>query len=85
MARGTVRVELDLELGSEGATRVLVRGPVFRGKSSRSSSGSPYLYASVQPVHVYRCRAVHYDQRHGPCDCGAQELYARWLGSLKKK
>ena len=34
-----------------------------------------YVVAEVVAVHAYACRFWHTGKRHGPCTCGALELW----------
>jgi len=64
--------------GPARADRVLARGPKVHNRNGRYL-GQPYLFAQVTAVHIHGCRACTLGKRMGPCDCGAQRLFDRWL------
>lgn len=74
MPRSYPRKVVLITAGPYRAFTVLARGPAFRGNKYTR----PRLIAEVVAVHVYKCRAVHYDRNHGPCNCGAEQLYKEW-------
>ena len=40
---------------------------------------SGHITASVFPIHVHECRYWRAGTRHGPCTCGAQSLWEKFL------
>lgn len=47
-----------------------------RVRGSRSSGG---IVAEIHPVHTYECPYWRIGTKHGPCDCGAVELWEQFL------
>jgi len=64
--------------GPVRADRVITRGAKVYNRNGRYL-GQPYLHAEVVAVHIHGCAACRHGKKYGPCDCGAQKLFDKWL------
>ena len=53
---------------------------VLLGTDKKSGA---YLLATISPVHRHRCPSTSLGKSSGPCNCGARELFDRFVATSR--
>lgn len=79
-----VRIWIPIERRMHSDVRVDRRGEPYRVRRTvaRDSTGGGWVHAEITPIHARSCAAWRIGKQHGPCSCGAEGLWARFLAAF---